>query len=398
MKKTMVLIAHVVNEAVTKGFVPAGKRLGYDVILLTDCGRDYGNFYKEAEGAAPVRILECDVFNAIAVIDLLHMQAIEPDVVFSNSDHLQTVTALVAEYFQRPGKDWRTCYGAKNKSAMRKRLEDLSLPSTWSALLHPSDVAMDAPFPLVAKPCEGVASLDVSLCHNRQELEQYCSEFMRKNPGSSVLLEGFLEGPLFTLETLGDGNDLQVIGGFDVTLSEPPHFVELEANWNGPNSRQWREQALAQIRRFGVGFGVCHSEFVVTKSGPVLIEINYRSIGDGREFVLNDLLPFDWFEAILRLHAGEELEPLPCTEGSAVIRYFPTSKSGHVTKVAEDLHTLTGGIEIRYRSLRHVGDRVQLTHSNKDYLGILTAVTKSPQCVMDAVEQTAKKLAWEVRA
>ena len=42
-----------------------------------------------------------------------------PDAIFSNSDHLQTQTALAASYFGLPGKDRRSSMRAKNKSHQR---------------------------------------------------------------------------------------------------------------------------------------------------------------------------------------------------------------------------------------------------------------------------------------
>lgn len=196
-------------------------------------------------------------------------------------------------------------------------------PGPWFKVLTPgTQPPADAPFPLVAKPREGVASLDVQLCRSAAELADYCAGFWQRQPGRALLLDAYMEGPLFTLETLGDGQRLQAIGGFDVTLSPPPHFVELEARWNGPLSRANRSAALAQVAAFGVNFGVCHSEFILTANGPVLVEINYRSIGDGREFLLDRLLPQGWFARILALHLGEPLDDSESSSAAALVHYL----------------------------------------------------------------------------
>ncbi len=36
MKSTMIIVSHVVNDAVTHGFVPAAKAMGLHVVLITD--------------------------------------------------------------------------------------------------------------------------------------------------------------------------------------------------------------------------------------------------------------------------------------------------------------------------------------------------------------------------
>ncbi|MFB8829765.1 hypothetical protein ACE0DR_11515 [Azotobacter sp. CWF10] len=73
----------------------------------------------------------------MAVIELLHAHGQRPRAVFSNSDHLQTSCALVAEAFDCPGKDWLICHAAKNKAEMRERLQRLGLPGPWFQVLTP---------------------------------------------------------------------------------------------------------------------------------------------------------------------------------------------------------------------------------------------------------------------
>ncbi|MCV5663719.1 hypothetical protein OFN50_32350, partial [Escherichia coli] len=71
-----------------------------------------------------------------------------------------------------------------------------------------------------------------------------------------------------------------------------------------------------------------HSEFIITENGPVLVEINYRSIGDGREFLLNNLAHFGWFSTILGLHLGRRLDGDYQIHGSAHVHYVVAEHSG----------------------------------------------------------------------
>ena len=394
MKPKLVLITHVENRAVVEGFVPAALNLGYEVWLLTDHGLDHKQYFVGRE-LCPQHIIECDVFNPLAVIDCLYTLTISPDVVFSNSDHLQASTAMVADYFACPAKDWHLCYQAKNKAAMRAKLFELGLPSTWAFSWSIGEtLPNNMPFPLVAKPREGVASMDVTLCHNLEDLEVYAANFRRSD--GVILLESYLEGPLFTLETLGDGHRLHAIGGFDVSLSTPPYFIETQACWNGAICMPYREQALAQIATFGINFGVCHSEFILTDTGPVLVEINYRSIGDGREFLLNDLLSFNWFETILLVHAGHDLPELDIQTRDALIRYFPASQEGNISVCPAPLSVNHLNYQARYLPIKSIGDSIRLSYSNKDYLGVLTLWGEglvSLEATADAVSQNLK---WEI--
>ncbi len=405
MSDTLVLLAHVPTDAVNHGFLPAAHRLGRRVVIVTDQAAAHHQHFSQPDlPAYPADIVECDVFNPIAAVDALaHMSPLAG--VFSTSDHLQTVTALAAAYFGLPGKDWRVCYQAKNKAAMRARLQTEEQGGCWFAELHNPQslnaLPADVPYPCIVKPREGVASLHVVKIESLTQLHNYCDGFWRQNPGQPLLLEAFLEGPVLTLETLGDQHDLIALGGFDVTLSAPPHFVELDACW-----RPFRpddsliQQMLEQVRAFGVQFGACHSEFVLTATGPQLIEINYRSIGDGREFLLDRMLDGRWFDSVLRLHLGEPLPSLepPCQ--AAHVRYLMAPGAGEIVRAGAARQESCGDGELAFKPLREVGDEVQITHSNKDYLGILRLFASDQATVDHALDDWSRVLAdeWELRS
>lgn len=400
----LVILTHVRHAAIIDGFLPAAKRLGVPVVLLTDHRLDHLEYFSREPEFAPQQIIECDVFNPLGVIDVLRGAGMRPAAVFSNSDHLQTSTALVAAGFGLPGKNWRVCYAAKNKAAMRERLRELDLPTPWFCSLLPGRVIpSDAPWPLIAKPREGVAGLDVQLCHAPDELQTYLQSFWQRHPGKAVLLEDYLEGPLFSLETLGDGRLLRAVGGFDTSLSAPPHFIELESNWDGPHIRQYRQQALAQVAALGIGFGVCHSEFALTARGPVLVEINYRSIGDGCEFMLDRMFGGHWFEWILRLHLGHALDLAGidaelATTRQAMLRFYVAKQSGRLSQASEPLNEQTEQAHAIYRSLRQVGDDIRLSHSNKDYLGVLSVVADSADSLRETVAAIESRLQWQIQS
>lgn len=383
--KPYVIVSHVVNAAVTEGFIPAAQQLGYPVILLTDHAMAHNNAIDDR-----VRVLECEVFNPLSILDTLTEWGITPAAIFSNSDHLQTATAIAATALGLPAKNWEICYAAKEKWRMRQRLAAQGQPSAWSTQLLPdAEPASNWPWPVVIKPGQGVASMDVRLLTDQSSCQHYLASLPVRQ---TLLVEAFMQGPLFTLETLGDGNELVAIGGFDVELSAPPHFVEMSARWGGEHSTRWKQQALAQLREFGVGFGVCHSEFILTDEGPVLVEINYRSIGDGREFLLDRMLPEGWFTPILRLHLGEPLPPVKPAQGEALIHYVVAEQSGTLQTAPQPANAPG----LLYRPLKTTGDRIALSHSNKDYLGVLYLEASDDAQLTQLTDRTLAALKWEI--
>ncbi|GGO84103.1 carboxylate--amine ligase [Marinobacterium nitratireducens] len=403
MPGQIVFIAHVVTEVLNEGFLPAARALGLDPVIVTDLAAEHRRHFAEEDlQAYPDLILSCDVFNPLAVIETLQEAGIAPAAVFSHSDHLQTTTALVAQYFGLPGKDWQVCYRAKNKAAMRAYLAAAGAEPFWYRLVTAQDqldaALADCPWPCVVKPREGVASLDVSLVRSAQELRDCCSRLWARQPGQPLLIEEYLEGPLCTLETLGDGERFEVLGGFRVELSEPPHFIEQAAHWGLELDERELQQMAGTLRDFGIGFGSCHSEFVLTERGPRLIEINYRTIGDGREFLLAETLGLPLFERVLQLHLGESLPALDLSDTRLLIHYVLATESGRLEQVPGPRRERWGQGFVDFQPLRRAGDRLELSHSNKDYLGVIRAAGDSLAELQERTAQLLAGLSWEVRA
>ena len=387
---SLVVLATVPTEAVLDGLLPAAHHLDLPVVLLTDSPDAWPSVDADVRG--------CDVHDPRSVLDLV-TQGQRPDAVFSNSDHLQVPTALAAEYLDLPGTDWRAALRGKDKALMRRALADDGLDTVWARSLTPGEpLPADLPLPAVVKPRSGVASEDVYLAVTAGEVAARVAEVATRRGGAPVLVEEYLDGPLHTLETLGDGQRLRVLGGFRTTLSAPPTFVEERLDWRPDLPADIQKQVLDQVTALGVGFGACHTEFILTGGRARLVEVNYRMIGDSCEFLLADLLGEPLFEQVLRVHLGE---PLPDTgappSGHARVDYPCADRSGVLVE-APDRMDLDGPVRLSYRSMRAIGERRDLTGTNRDYLGVVRAVGPDREAVGHAIEQFLAEQTWRVTA
>ena len=386
------LVTSKPTDAVTHGFLPAAARLGLDVLVVTDRPGAYDLAVAGPGGAGPGGagpVVHCDVRDFRALIACV--SALRPDAVFSNSDHLQAQTALAAAYLGLPGKDWRSCLRAKDKALMRSRLAE-----TGTEQVGCWDVSSPGiRFPAVLKPAEGVASEDVVLVRDAAELAARSAQGFDRR----MIVEEFLPGQLRTLETIGDGETTWVLGGFRTDVSPPPFFIEERLTWDplppGDADRAHVELALASL---GVGFGACHTEF----AGGRLIEVNDRLIGDRCEFLLGELFGLDLFELVLRVHLGERLPASipPPTANHAVASYIWAEQSG-VLVAAPAAGPVAGGqsgVRVSYWPMLPVGARISLANSNRDYLGVLTAVGGSSAEVERAVDAARSRGGWEISA
>jgi biotin carboxylase len=414
------LIASKPTDSVILGFLPAAARLGLEVVLLTDQPEEHERAQarqlprpgcprpgaeRDAEPAGdgpPARFAGCDVRDARELIGAI-AELPAPDAIVSNSDHLQTQTALAAAYFDLPGKDWRSAVRAKDKSLMRRRLDEAGIERVAAARIraggHPPDGLR---YPVVLKPAEGVASEDVVLVASPEELAEQSARILARRPGETLLAEEYLPGELHTLETLGDGKRTWVLGGFRTALSPPPYFIEQRLTWAVPAPEAAREHVLGALGALGVSFGACHTEYVDGSRGPALIEVNDRLIGDHCDFVLSDLLGVDLFDLVLRVHLGESLPAEPPRPwggaGHAVIDYVVADRSGTLAAVPPPGARPTGTPDVRlsFQPLRAAGDDIVVTHTNRDYLGVISAIGTDAPGVEAAVAAARAAESWPV--
>ncbi|GAA4607968.1 carboxylate--amine ligase [Actinoallomurus liliacearum] len=366
------IVAGKRTDSVAHGFLPAAASLGLDVTLLTD-------------RAWPEETVQCDVTDFRAIIDEVSRRA-APAAIFSNSDHLQAPTALAAEYFGLPGKDWRAALRAKNKALMRR-----ALGGVFAVELRPgqeSPALADAPYPLVVKPREGVASEDVFLVRDAAELTARCREIWLRRPGALVV-EEYLPGDLHTLETLNG----HVVGSFRTTLSPPPHFIEERLDWAPPPCA---DQILDALRRLGVGFGACHTEYVVHEGRARIVEVNYRMIGDHCDFLLAELLGVPLFAWVLRAHLGEPVPEPPPVTGHAAVDSVIADRSGTLTAAPERREETDDGVRVAYWPVRSCGDVIALSRTNRDYLGTIRAVGPDAARVDAAIRRFRARHRWEI--
>jgi biotin carboxylase len=397
------------TDAVTHGLLPAAARLGLPTVVITDQPDAHHATYRD-HPHPPLAVERADVRDAgeiAARVLTLAGRYGPPEVLLSNSDHLQTATAQAAELLGLPGKNWRATVRCKNKFLTRRALADAGLDTVASVEIAASDdvrdVAAELPFPAVVKPREGVASEDALLVNDLDELAAEVARIRERRGPAALVAEEYLTGQLHTYDTLGDGNRLHHFGSWRTTLGEPPFFPEIRLDWHPRLPEPVEQHLRAQLAALGVGFGACHTEFVIHGDKARIIEVNYRLIGDTMDLICAELLGADLFAELIRLHRGEPLSgdlPDPATvRRHARIDYVTADRAGTLTEAPPPMNTkLPGGIRLGHRRLREIGVTAPVHGTNRDYLSAVHAIGPSAVPVDAAVEDFLAAHHWMVTA
>lgn len=397
------------TDAVTHGLLPAAARLGMPMVILTDQPEAHRAAYA-GHAHPPSAVEPVDVRDPGAVatrVLALAGRHGRPAALFSNSDHLQTATALAAGLLDLPHKEWRAAQRCKNKFLTRHTLAAAGLDAVACFEIGPSDdvteVTAELPFPAVVKPTEGVASEDVLLVRDRSELVTEVARIRARRGSCTLIAEEYLTGELHTYDTLGDGERLHHFGSWRTSLGEPPSFVESGRDWVPSLPEPVERNLRAQLSALDVGFGACHTEFVIQGDRARLIEVNYRLIGDTMDLICAELLGVDLFAEVIRLHLGRPLSaglPVPSTvDRHARIRYVAAEQAGRFTGAPPTSSAeLPDGIRLGHRRLRALGVTAALHGTNRDYLGVVHAIGPGPEAVGAAIDDFVAANQWSVTA
>lgn len=199
--------------------------------------------------------------------------------------------------------------------------------------------------PVVIKPTNRRASVGVTMATGRDDLATaYATSIGASEPVGVVdrpmhwghMVEEYVDGPEVSVETvLVDGfpvfhnvTDKSTVGGG--VFTEVGHVVPAQL------TATVRDELVSATEQLLLGLdaraGVFHSEWKLTRDGPVLIECACRPPGDMIPDLIRRVYGFDLYSAFVRSLAGLPVTPPPAPMGAAAIHYF-TPGPGVVRRV-----------------------------------------------------------------
>jgi biotin carboxylase len=294
----------------------AARAAGHRFVLLTG---DRSVYRHELATESGVDVIDVDTFDPEAVRRAL-ASLTDLAGLINTTDTWSAPAADLAQELGLPGPDPEAVKLLRDKARVRQTLHRAGLSAGTSVVLEPRAdsaelVRVGVGLPAVLKVSAGTSSRDVWIVHDEEALAASLAEAEERAqaPGGQGLngrlfAEPFLAGPLYSAETLSWQGHTRLLGVLSRQTSRRPAVREEAAAFpvalpadELATIERWVADVLAAA---GHDQGFAHVEFVLTRRGPELVEINRRIGGALVAEAMCRTLDVNVYEALVDVTLG----------------------------------------------------------------------------------------------
>ncbi|MEU2439774.1 ATP-grasp domain-containing protein [Streptomyces rubradiris] len=235
--------------------------------------------------------------------------------------------------------------------------------------------------PAVVKPAALAGSRGVFLWQEPQDRAAWTALVDAYDYDGPFLVEEYLRGPEYSVETLSRDGRHQVVGITEKLLGPPPLFVEVGHVHPAPlpedRRRAIEELTTEFLTACGYRFGPAHTEIIWTERGPRIVESQARLGGDRIPRLVELATGLDIEQAIFAALADRPAEVSGAT-ATAIVRFF-TFPPGRIGQI-RGLEKLAGLPYVDELSLRlSPGDTVPEVRDSKSRHGHVIVSGATPE-------------------
>jgi biotin carboxylase len=358
-------------------FCAAARELGLRPVVLA---RDPHRYPYLAEDRIEYRVL--DTASSDAVLAACAELAGPVAAVTSSSEYFIVTASEAARALGLPHADPAAVRACRDKASQRRILRAAGVGCPDFAVARNCAEAVAAAarigFPVVLKPTAGSGSIGVRRCSDAEQVAAAARMVLDADPAalglppqSAVLVEQYLHGAEFSVETLDD----QVIGVTGKHLGAEPYFVEtghdFPARLAPDRRKELGEVALAALRALGLGWGPAHTELRWSSDGIRIIEVNPRLAGGMIPRVVEVATGVDLIRHTVARAAGLGAPLVPVRSGGAAIRFLLPARAGRLTEVSGLVAAgrQPGVVEVALTA--ELGQQLSVRNSFQDRFGYL---------------------------
>jgi cysteine synthase A len=338
-----------------------------------------------------------------AVADLARRTPVDAVLTFSDFyvDIVAEVAARLGFRYLSPAAA-RTC---RNKPLTRAALRAAGLPTPGfgrvSSVAESLRLSETFGFPCVVKPPADSSSYGVRVVRDAAELAAQVRALAAEEANvrgqrldGTVLVESYLEGPEYSVETVTLDGATTIVGVTDKHLSPAPHFVEMGHDFPSASPpetvRALGDTVLRALEAVGFDFGPAHTELRWTARGPVVVEINPRLAGGMIPELVGYATGIDLLDGLIDMLLGRAPRLSPSRNEVAAIRFLTADRRGRLAGLrgAEQARQLATVREVRLE--KRAGSPVQPAENAYHRLGFVIAAGPDRELVRGDIEEAIR--------
>lgn len=396
MKKIMILGASILQLPAIK----KAKEMGLDVIAV-DMDPDAVGFKEEG-----ITKLQISTIDTPRIVEAARAYQIDGIMTLA-SDMPMLAVATVCEELGLIGITPQTALNATNKAEMRMCFKAHDVPIPEFYIVSELDEFMEATkhftTKFIIKPADNSGNRGVKLITDiadEKVLIQAFNYSKKYSRDGRVLLEEYMEGDEFSVETMSVDGVCHVIQVTDKLTSGAPYFVEMGHTQPSMFAEDIKmriaEVAKAGIKALGIDHGPSHTEIKLTSTGPKIVEIGARLGGD---CITTHLVPLstgiNMVEANIRIALGEYTDLKSRFNRGAAIRFIQSSVG--VIKSIKGIDAVKKDSNvIEFVLLKRVGDKISEIRNSLDRIGYVITQGNTREEAVRFCEQAVEKIQFEM--
>ncbi|GGF14559.1 hypothetical protein GCM10010954_11470 [Halobacillus andaensis] len=319
--------------------IKAAERLGYLTVLLTNQSK----FLSQRKDFPDVHVMMLSDLTKEHVIQcMLELQHQGKQIVAILS-FLESYVRIAAEL----SDEWKlSSFSTEAIKKMEDKIEThcvlQGVATSTFDVFHPEDslpafLKRHKEGKWIAKPPKSTGSNDVMLANNQMELENAIIEILKKHRGRPILVEEYLEGPQYLVETLIHEGRVHIVAIIKQEFSEYNPFVitgySIQPQLGEGFCRSLYEDITSIIQLFNIKEGACHLELRLVKGKWKLIEVNPRISGGAMNEMIKKAYGIDLVEQTIRLYLGQTPNLTRQWEEHIYTHYVTVESSGNLIKI-----------------------------------------------------------------
>jgi len=376
------LIALVEPSSYGVNYVRVAVEKGHDFVAIVG---DKGNSSVYGYRDKTLDIIVADIRDHNSMIKAIEESGYDFDAIISATNYPLHEVAKVAEYFGLFHRGIDAIFRARRKDLARDIYSENGVGNPKYFYTESAAEALEKAsvigYPLIVKPVDRCASIGVMKVSNHLELLSAFKGIQAESKMGFgfkslpvVLVEECVDGPHFCVELfLYDG--MEIFSSITSTrICEPPYCVEIMQSTPPPHFL-WAqdllvEEAVHAAKSLGFKFGALNIEIILTRDGPVIIEINGRMDGAN---VSTDLIPLsygvDLFSYSIDMYLGVKPKVEKSFRQSSAVGYIQAPKKGVFSGVSGIEQMLRMEGVVSYEIYKKSGEQIQPLTSGFDRIG-----------------------------